>query len=389
VTDQQTDQPSADDLIGYRSDDPYPHYAELREAAGVHELVDDTYLITRHADALAAIRNHRVFSSRGARLDGMAELSIISQDPPAHTRMRHLVTGPFRPAAIAALEASIRTMAESLVDDLIEANRSGAADLVRHLAVPLPVMAIANMMGIPPDRYEDFRRWSDASVSGRAGLDTDEEETRQAQAEMGAFFLEIIAQRREQPGDDLISAVLGGDEPLTEMEVLVFCFTLLVAGNETTTNLIGNAMMALLANPDQMEQLWSDPGLVPSAMEEALRFDPPAQAIQRRATEPVVVDGTEIPAEAAVVILLAAANRDPRHFDEPDRFDVTRNPRDHLSFGHGIHLCLGAGLARLEARVAYETLIQRVADIRPAGPVERQLGQLRGIRKLPITLTER
>jgi cytochrome P450 len=315
----------AADLVGYGLEDPYPHYAELREAAPVHQLEDGSYLVTRYDDVLAALRNHGLFSSRGAVEGELAELSIISQDPPEHTRFRHLVTGPFRPAAIAALEHDIRAVAERLVDDLVAANEAGDADLVTHLAAPLPVIAIATMMGIPPDRHEEFRRWSDASVAELAGQGGDAEAAQQAQAEMGAYFLSVIEERRSSPGDDLISAVLGGPEPLSEMEVLVFCFTLLVAGNETTTNLIGNTMLALLDSPDGQERLWADPGLVAGAVEEALRFDPPAQAVVRINTAEADIDGIVIPEGSPVTLLLASANRDPRRFDEPDRFDVTRD----------------------------------------------------------------
>jgi cytochrome P450 len=161
-----------------------------------------------------------------------------------------------------------------------------------------------------------------------------------------------------------------------------------VAGNETTTNLIGNAMLALLAHPDQAEQLWAHPTLVPSALEEALRYDPPAQTNIRRATIDTSVAGHDIPAESLVVLLIGSANRDPRKFPDPDRFDITRKPREHLSFGNGVHLCLGASLARLEARLAYETLIARVHSIRLTGPVVRQYAQLRGVRQLPIALEE-
>lgn len=379
------DSTTIDDEIGYTSADPYPHYAELREAAAVHHLSEEDVLLTRYDDVLACVRDHELFSSQDARGGGSAAASIISQDPPDHTRMRHLVTGPFRPKAIAALEPDVREVTERLVDELIEANEQGEADFVAQFAAALPVIVIAKMMGIPVERHAEFRHWSDVSVANLAGLQPDDEEAAQATAEMADFFTGMIQDRRENPGDDLISAVLGGEEPLSDYEVLVFCFTLLVAGNETTTNLIGNALVALLANPGEMERLWADPSLVPSAMEEALRFDPPAQAVARKTTAPTAIDGHEIGAGATVHVLLASANRDPRRYDEPDRFDVTRNPPDHMAFGNGIHLCLGARLARLESRVAYETLIRRIRDVRPNGPVVRQLAKLRGVRSMPIT----
>ncbi len=377
------------DLIGFTSADPYPRYAELREAAPVHRLSDGSYFVTRWDDCWSAYRNPTVFSSSGARAGDYASTkSIISIDPPAHTRLRQLVTGPFRPAAITALEPELRKIAEGLVDELVAANRAGEADLVTHLAVPLPVIAIARMLGIPSERYPEFRHWSDHSVADLAGLDVDPAVVKQARRDMMQFFLDLVTERRKSPGDDLISAIVSGPEPLDDQFAVAFCFTLLVAGNETTTNLIGNAMLALLGHPDEAEQLWADPRLVPNALEEALRYDPPAQSNIRRAAVDTTVAGHDIPGESLVVLLIGSANRDPRKFPDPDRFDITRTARDHLSFGNGVHLCLGASLARLEARLAYETLTARVHNIRQSGPVVRQYGQLRGVRQLPISFDE-
>ena len=382
---------SADDrdLIGFTSADPYPHYAELREAAPVHRLSDGSYVVTRWDECWSIYRNPTVFSSAGTRAGDYASTkSIISIDPPAHTRLRQLVTGPLRPAAIGALESQLRKVAEDLVDDLVAANRAGEADLVAHLAVPLPVIAIARMLGIPGERYPEFRHWSDHSVADLAGLNVDPAVVKQARRDMMQFFLELVTGRRRSPGDDLISAIVSGPEPLDDEFAVAFCFTLLVAGNETTTNLIGNAMLALLAHPDEAEQLWADPALIPSAVEEVLRFDSPAQSNIRRATVDTSVAGHDIPAESLVVLLIGSANRDPRKFPDPDRFDIRRNSRDHFSFGNGPHLCLGASLARLEARLAFETLIARVANVRQTGAVVRQDAQLRGVRQLPIAFDE-
>jgi cytochrome P450 len=382
---------SADDrdLIGFSSADPYPRYAELREAAPVHRLSDGSYVVTRWDDCWSTYRHPTVFASSGTRPGDYASTkSIISIDPPAHTRLRQLVTGPFRPAAIASMEPELRKVAEGLVDDLVAANRAGEADLVTQLAVPLPVIAIARMLGIPGESYAEFRHWSDHSVADLAGLDVDPAVVKQARRDMMHFFLHLVTERRRSPGDDLISAIVSGPEPLDDEFAVAFCFTLLVAGNETTTNLIGNAMLALLAHPDQAQQLWADPARVPSALEEALRYDPPAQTNIRRARVDATIAGHDIPAESLVVLLIGSANRDPRKFPDPDRFDITRNPREHLSFGNGVHLCLGASLARLEARLAYETLIARVHNVRLTGPVVRQDAQLRGVRQLPIALDE-
>jgi cytochrome P450 len=377
------------DLLGFSSADPYPHYAELREASAVHRLADGSHVVTRWDECWSTYRNPTVFASSGARAGDYASTkSIIAIDPPAHSRLRQLVTGPFRPAAITAQEPGLRQITEGLVDDLMAANRAGEADLVRHLAIPLPVIAIARMLGIPTERYPEFRHWSDHSIADLAGLDVDPKVAQQARREMMQFFLELVTERRKAPGDDLISAIVNGPEPLDDEYAVAFCFALLVAGNETTTNLIGNAMLALLAHPDQAQQLWANPTLVPSAVEEALRYDSPAQSNLRRATTDTAIAGHDIAANSIVVTLIGSANRDPRKFADPDRFDITRNSREHLSFGNGIHLCLGASLARLEARLAYETLISRVRNIRHAGPVVRQNGSLRGVRQLPITFDE-
>ena len=377
------------DPVGFGSDDPYPRYAELREAAPVHRMPDGSFVVTRWDECWSTYRKPTVFSSSGTRGGDYASTkSIISLDPPAHTRMRQLVTGPFRPAAIASLESELRDVAEGLVEDLMAANRSGEADLVAHLAVPLPVIAIARMLGIPSERYPEFRHWSDHSVAGLAGLDVDRAVVKQARRDMMEFFLGLVTERRKSPGDDLISAIVNGPDPLDDEFAVAFCFTLLVAGNETTTNLIGNAMLALLAHPEQAEQLWADPDLIPGAVEEALRYDAPAQTNIRRAATDTDIAGHPIPADSLVVLLIGSANRDPRKYEDPDRFDITRNAREHLAFGNGVHLCLGASLARLEARLAYETLRARVRNVRSAGPVVRQNGQLRGVRRLPIKFEE-
>jgi cytochrome P450 len=378
-----------DDPVGFGLADPYPHYAALREAAPVHRLPDGCYVVTRWQDCWSTYRNPQIFASSGTRGGDYASTkSIISIDPPAHTRLRQRVVAPFRRAAIAAMESDLRTVTEGLVDDLVRANRAGAADLVTHLAVPLPVIAIARMLGIPSDNYPQFRHWSDQSVADLAGLDVDRAAVKQARREMMQYFLALVTERRRSPGDDLISAIVGGPEPLDDEWAVAFCFTLLVAGNETTTNLVSNALRALLAHPVQAEKLWADPGLVPNAMEEALRYDAPAQANIRRATIDTSIAGHRIPAESLVLLLIGSANRDPRKFADPDRFDITRDAREHLAFGNGVHLCLGAPLARLEARLVFETLIARVRNIRLAGPVVQQCGQLRGARRLPITFDE-
>lgn len=313
---------------------------------------------------------------------------IITTDPPDHTQLRRLVTKPFRPGAIGALEPRIRQICEECLDDLFVADRSGEADLIDQVGAPLPVTVIAEMLGISAERRAEFRQWSDTALSGMGGMPgMGGGSQRGAVMDMGSFFSEIIAERRQHPGEDLISALLAGPEPLTEYELVMFCITLLVAGNETTTNLIGNAAAALFAHPEQAERLWSEPGLIPVAVEEFLRYDPPAQMVVRRATEDVTVAGQMVPSGSVLFLGLAGANRDPRHYSDPDRLDVARNPKDHVAFGNGIHLCLGAPLARLETKVFFECLIERTQGMNPAAPGRRKSNPLlRGFAQLPVTL---
>jgi limonene-1,2-epoxide hydrolase len=261
-----------------------------------------------------------------------------------------------------ALEPRIRKIAERLRDRFLPA---GTCDLMADFAVPLPVIVIAELLGVDSDRQHDFKRWSDALLRAVFDRPDAEEAARIGQClqELSDYFEEVIAARRRQPADDLISTLVRAEEAdgvLTADEVRVFVFTLLVAGNVTTTNLIGNTAVALLEHPEELARATRDLALVPSLVEEALRYDSTSQLLFRTATEDVTLAGVTIPAGSLVAPLFASANRDERVFDDPDRFDVTRDPKDHLAFGHGIHFCLGAPLARLEARVAFETLLPRL-----------------------------
>jgi cytochrome P450 len=256
---------------------------------------------------------------------------------------------------------------------------------VRDLAVPLPVIVIAEILGVDPERRNDFKRWSDSLVFSGAmmgGLDNSREEFR-------AYFGEVIAERRREPRDDLISAITRAEEAdtLTAAEVMSFALLLLIAGNETTTNLIGNAMLALLDHPEQLDRVRADTSLVPAMVEEALRYQSPVQLIFRSCVRDTEVGGSLIPAGASVIPMYASANRDERHFPEPDTFDITReNARDHVAFGYGPHFCLGAPLARLEAQVAFEELLPRLSDIRMAEETVEWLPSplIRGPARLPI-----
>ncbi len=371
--------------------DPYPTYAALRADDPVHfSAATGSWIISRYDDVVRVLRDYERFSSHAIGGGGEgAYRFLIGTDPPDHTTLRRLVNRPFHPAAIAAREPRIRQICEGLVDELIAANDDGRADLIQQVGYPLPVIVIAELLGIPPERRDDFKRWSDAMLGG---LSPDADRAAQATAmmEMFAYFNEVIEERRERPADDLISLLVNGPEPLTERELLMFCMLLLVAGNETTTNLISNLSLALFERPDLVARLASDRTLIPAAIEEALRYDAPVQCLFRNTTEDVELNGTVIPEGSRVVVLYASANRDGEHYShadtfDVDRFDPTRRPSDHVAFGSGIHLCLGAPLARLEGRVVTEVLLDRTRDLRQAGDGERIQNLLvRGMRNLPV-----
>ena len=379
--------------------DPYPVYAALRARGTAHRSrLMNAWLVARHADADAVLRDHRSFASdprkgaltrrQQAMLPPADEFTMLILDPPDHTRLRALVGKAFTARAIAALEARIRALAAQLLDAVED---PGGFDLMAAFARPLPIIAIAGMLGVPAADRDRFRRWStqrarllEPTISRR-----ERAIARDASREFDAYFRAAIAMRRREPRDDIVSALAhaeDGGERLGEREMLNMLRLLLIAGNETATNLIGNGLLALLANPDQFQRLRDDPGLVPAAVEELLRFDSPVQATIRRARTDCAVNGVEVRARESVVVLIGAANRDPDVFEAPDRLDVGRAPCPHLSLGRGIHHCLGAPLARLEARIAFEMLLERFARIQLLGgrPKFRSGIMLRGLESLPL-----
>jgi cytochrome P450 len=355
---------------------PYPYYATLRENAPVYFNEQlGWYIVSRYEDVVAITKNPAVFSSaraivRPERLDEAEKVAphamrtfrrgvLISEDPPTHTKTRGLVTRAFTPKRISELEPRIRQLARELISQL---PRSGEFDLIKGLAEPLPVIVIAEMMGVEPQRRHDFKRWSDDALATSFALAKGAELSgiERSTREMNDYMARALEARREQPREDLIQALLDNgvrEGVLSVSDAVDFCRLLLVAGNETTTNLLGNGMRALLSNPEQLDRLIREPTLIPNAVEEMLRYDSAAQALFRKTTQEVEVAGTRIPAGASVLLLFGSANRDPRKFQEPDRFDVTRNVAGQVAFGHGIHFCLGAPLARLEAKVVLEELL--------------------------------
>jgi cytochrome P450 len=302
--------------------------------------------------------------------DVLSSRSLIAADPPAHGGMRGLVNRGFTPRRIAALEPRIRQIARAALDAV---EGKPEIELMKAFAIPLPVTVIAELLGVEPERTEDFKRWSDAAIAGSTGAARvlRPVATLEAFAELGRYITGIIEKRRARPEEDLISTLTraeNGEKALRPIDVMMFTLLLLVAGNETTTNLLGNTLLALAAHPEQLARIRRDPSLVPSLVEEALRYCGPIQFLYRQATREVELAGVRIPAGALVMPLIGSANHDERQFEDAERFEVARNPQGHLAFGVGIHFCLGASLARLEARVALEELLARYARLEPTEP---------------------
>jgi len=391
--------------------DPYPFFDLLREREPVHRTPFGVYMLSRHADAAAIVRDPSLSNDeRNSDLfktfagdspveadifeDGMREGVMLFLDPPDHTRLRGLVSKAFTPKVIARLRARI----EELVDDLLEtvAERgAGRMDVVTDLAYPLPVVVICEMLGAPAADHVRFQDWSRELAYS---IDPDpliapEQRVRIAEAG-GAFleyFVDLIERRRRDPGDDVLSALIAAEEAgdkLSETELLATALFLLVAGHETTVNLIGNGTLALLRNRDQLERLRNDPTLDHNAIEELLRYDSPVTFTQRITLTDYEVGGVTAPAGVELIPILAAANRDPAVFPEPDRLDLGRpDAARHLAFGGGHHFCLGAALARLEGEVAIPTLVRRFPKITLAGePARRGTFTLRGLERLPVTI---
>lgn len=379
--------------------DPYPVYAALRAEAPVHHVrVPDgreVWLVVGHESCRTAFTDPRI-SRDWQNHGGIGQIlnphlpaigHMLTTDPPDHTRLRRLVAGSFTPRRIAALAPRVQEITDELLDAMLESEER-RADLIASFAFPLPITVICELIGVPELDRQVFRGWSNAVVAPTSG----EEEAR-AYEEMPAYLTDLIETRRAAPRDDLLSAMIqevdeGGDR-LTGEELIGMCVLLLVAGHETTVNLIGNGMRALFAHPDQLARLRADFGLLEGAVEEMLRYDGPVETCtQRLALEDVEMDGVTIPAGSTVLIAMADADRDPERFKDPDRFDVGRDSRGHIAFGHGLHYCLGAPLARLEGRIAIRSLLERCPEIRPDAD-EATLPWLsgmlmRGVRRLPV-----
>ena len=383
--------------------DPYPTYSLLR---GLNPVFRDpeigAWIVTSYDGVAAGLRDLRLSSDRFAqtlqllKFPGFAHLaparihSFLDRDPPDHTRLRGLVNKAFTPNRIVALEARIQT----LVDQLIEAFPRDHFDMIAALAEPLPLIVIAELLGVPATDREKIKHWSDAIANVFSGSFEMPEAASLGRAaaalsELFDYLAIHVEQRRRDPGDDLLTALVRAEENqsrLSEDEIYSTILVLLIAGNETTTNLIGNGLHALLRHPDAQRTLWAEPSLLPQAIEEMLRYDPPVQMITRRARGDIELMGTLIPDGEKVYFILGAANRDPAYFPDPDSFSLTRDHGKHISFGAGPHYCLGAPLARLEGTVVFRSLIQRYSRIQLVGepPVYRENFNLRGLKSLKV-----
>jgi len=373
--------------------DPYPFYRELRAR---HPLcwntAGDFWAVAKHADVVAISRDPETFcSSKGVLLSDrdrqMGEReSIIFLDPPVHALYRRLVQPAFSPKRIRALENRIRELAVELCDAITPGE---PVEFVDAVAVPLPIRVIAELLGVPAAHRARFRRWSDAIIE--AATRQTEENMLQA-AELVSYFQETIGERRAQSGDDLISTLVRSEvdgEQLGDNDLLAFCMTLLVAGNETTRNLLATGTLALARHPEQQQVLIDAPARIPGGVEEMLRWDSPVLSFMRTATRDTELRGQPIAAGEHLLLLYQSANHDEEVFgDDADRFVVTRNDTDQVAFGVGGHFCLGAALARLEGRVLFEELLRRFSRIALAGePQRRPSAVMRGLVQLPVMFT--
>ena len=382
--------------------DPYPGYDRLRRQGRPHRSrLLNAWVFTRHRDVDAILRDHRRFSSDPTRTPPLVKRkqaaatrpqvedpSMLFLDQPDHTRLRGLVNKAFTSRAIDALEPRTRAVMGELLDAIDDPS---AFDLMTAVAQPLPVVVIAEMLGVPPEDRPQFRVWADrrARLLEPTVGPEERESADRAGDELNEYFRPIVEARRSEPRDDILSALVQAEEEgdrLTGREVLNMLRLLLVAGAETTTNLIGNGMLALLRHPEQFARLRDDPGLMPTAIAEMLRYDSPVQTDFRGALSDSDVNGFRMEAGQNALVLIGAANRDPEAFEEPDRFDIGRKEGRHLSFGRGIHHCIGSPLARLEAAVAFEMLLERFPNLRlrDEAPKFRNAIVLRGLESLPL-----
>jgi cytochrome P450 len=384
---------------------PYPIYQFLRTAMPVFQTPIGVWLVSRWADGDIILKDKRYATIDLKRIGEAGQLpatevltaaretmgmTMLFMDPPKHGRIRGLVNKAFSPRMIESLRPRIQQIADDLISQF---DSRSNVDLISQFAYPLPVIVIAEMLGIPSEDRDLFRRWTgdlaplidfvqDMAIVERA---------MKAMEQTREYFVKLVDERRKSPREDLVSALIAAEEKgdrLTLDEMLANIVLLLGAGHETTANLIGNGMLALMRNRGEFEKLQKDPSLIKSAVEECLRYDSPVQATARRTLEEVQIAGLTVPADTHVIVLIGACNRDSAQFPEPDRFDIAREDNEHLAFGGGIHYCLGANLARVEGEIAINSLTRKFPNMKMAGDtVEyRDMFNLRGLKALPILL---
>ena len=382
-------------------DDPYPWYAQLRRQSPVHRLSERSFFLSRYDDVITAYRDPRTSSDKQAEFSpkfGDSPLlehhttSLVFNDPPLHTRVRRLIMGALNQRAIKKMEQGLIQLIEELLDNI---ENQDSVDMIGDFAARIPIEVIGNLLDIPRDERNPLRGWSLAILSALEPVpDPNVLKTgNQAVNEFTDYLRILVSDRRQNPGDpavDVLTRLIQGEqggEKLTEAELLHNCIFLLNAGHETTTNLIGNGLHALISHRDQLERLAAEPALGNSAVEELLRFESPLQLNNRLTTEPMMIGKTTIPKGTFLTLGVGAANRDPDQFNQPDRLDIGRSPNNHVAFGQGHHACSGMNVARLEGRIAFSALVRRFPSIDLKGNPERDPRiRFRGFRKLPVTL---
>lgn len=386
---------------------PYPTYAQLRSNAPIHRvpLPDGRgmWLVTRYEDVSAIFRDERFVKDwrnamtpeQLAQVPAIPEVmkpltsNMLDTDPPDHERLRALVSKAFTPRLIERMRPRVQEIADTLLDAVRD---KGEMDLIDDYAFPLPITVIAELLGVPAEDRDRFREWSNAAVSGDTTQEYIEKVLLPHMQAFTDYLRAMFDEKRKNPKDDLISALVQAEEAgdkLSEDELMAMVFLLLIAGHETTVNLIGNGSLALLQHPDQLRKLREDPALIKPAIEELLRYDGPVEtSTERFAREDIAIGGTVIPRGEMVMVVIASADHDPDRFQDPDALDITRADNKHLAFGKGIHFCLGAPLARMEGQIAINTLLRRMPNLRlkysPESLTWRPGMVLRGLKALPV-----
>ena len=347
---------------------PYATYRQLRDSQPVtYSEKYDAWFLFRYDDVMAAVHDPETFSSTEgpsltARAGGDRMPTILSMDDPDHAKYRGVVSRMFTPRAVAEFEPRIRSLVRGHLDRIAPL---GECDIMSELAVPVPISVVGQLLGVHDGDHDDFRRWAEDLVHQRPGDQASIEAAAKAAASIGQYFTAIIDERRTNPGDDLISVLLDAQidgQPVGMPHILGYCFLFIVAGTETTTSFMGNATLALAAHPDTRRELGDDPKLWTNAIEELIRWDSPVQGMARTVTTDTEIRGVKIPANSRIQLRYGSGNRDERAFPDPDRLDIRRRVERHLAFGHGVHFCMGAALARMESRIILEELVNRIPE---------------------------